>query len=297
MSRSFAFLVNRTSGSGTGPGAAIPVARLLREAGATVEVSYSPGPRATLEAIGHAADRGYVVVSVGGDGMLSSIAGEVSRLRGTLGIIPSGRGNDFARMVGLDRAPEAIARTLLEAEPTPTDLIKATLPGGAARCVAGSVYAGVDAQTADLVNQIHWLPRRLQYPAAAVTSLARFVPSSFSLVIDGTEHTVTAACVVVANSGYYGSGMRIAPSASIDDGELDVVIIGASGRLDMLRAFPQVYDGSHVGLDQVQVLRGRSITVAARPAVALGGDGEPLGMLGPDPLRVDVAAGALRLLR
>lgn len=297
MSRSFSFLVNRSSGSGTGPGAAIPVAGLLREAGATVEVSYSPGPRATLEAIGHAADRGYVVVSVGGDGMLSSIAGEVSRLGGTLGIIPSGRGNDFARMIGLDPAPEAIARTLLEAEPVATDLIKATLPGGAARTVAGSVYAGVDAQTADLVNQIRWLPRRLQYPAAAVTSLARFVPSSFSMVIDGTEHTVTAACVVVANSGYYGSGMRIAPSASIDDGELDVVIIGASGRLDMLRAFPKVYDGSHVGLDQVQALRGKSITVAARPAVALGGDGEPLGMLGSDALRVEVDAGALRLLR
>lgn len=297
MSRSFALLVNRSSGGGSGPGTVIPVARLLREAGADVEVSYSPGPRATLETIGHAVERGSVVVSVGGDGMLSSVAGEVSRLGGTLGILPSGRGNDFARMIGLNHDPVAVARILLEAEPVPTDLISAILPGGDRRTIAGSVYAGVDAQTADLVNQIRWLPRRLQYPAAAVTSLARFIPSSFSLSIDGVERTVTAACVVVANSGYYGSGMKIAPSASIDDGELDVVIIKAAGRADMLRAFPKVYDGSHVGLEQVQVVRGKSISISAAPAAALGGDGEPLGMLGAEALQVDVTPGALRLLR
>lgn len=297
MSRSFAVLVNRDSGGGSGPGAVIPVARLLREAGADVEVSYSPGPRATLEVIGAAVERDAVVVSVGGDGMLSSIAGEVARLGGTLGILPAGRGNDFARMAGLDHDPAAIARTLLDAEPVRTDLIHAGLPDGAARTIAGSVYAGVDAETADLVNRVRWLPRVLQYPAAAVISLARFVPSSFSVTVDGREHRFEAACVVVANSGYYGSGMNIAPSAVIDDGVLEVVVIGASGRLDMIRAFPKVYDGSHIGLDQVHVLRGQAITLSAWPAAPLGGDGEPLGRLGRDPLRVAVAAGALRLLR
>ncbi|WP_417221311.1 diacylglycerol/lipid kinase family protein [Arthrobacter sp.] len=297
MNRAYSFLVNRSSGGGSGVGAVIPVARLLREAGATVEVSYSPGPRATLEAIGAAVERGAVVVSVGGDGMLSSIAGEVSRLGGTLGILPAGRGNDFARMIGLGHDPEAIARTLLEAEPVATDLISATLPDGARRCVAGSVYAGVDAQTADLVNRLRWLPRKLQYPAAAVTSLARFVPSSFAVTVDGSEHRFEAACVVVANSGYYGSGMHIAPSAAVDDGELEVVVITATGRLDMIRAFPKVYDGSHIGLDQVRVLHGKSISISARPTVSLGGDGEPLGMLGVGPLRIEVDPGALRLLR
>lgn len=297
MNRSFAFLVNRTSGSGTGPGAAIPVARLLRDAGATVEVSYSPGPRATLELINHAVANGRVVVSVGGDGMLSSIAGEVARLGGTLGILPSGRGNDFARMIALARDPEAVARTLLDGEPLPTDLLTATLADGSIRMVAGSVYAGVDAQTADLVNRVHWLPRVLQYPATALHSLATFRPSTFSVTIDGVGRSFVAACVVVANSGYYGSGMRIAPSASIDDGELDVVVIGAAGRLDMIRSFPKVYEGGHIGLGNVHAFRGRSASVSSRPAVALGGDGEPLGVLGAEPIRVDVKPGALQLLR
>ena len=64
--RSFSFLVNPASGGGAAPDAVVPVARLLREAGATVDVTYSPGPRATDDLVRAAVARGDVVVSVGG---------------------------------------------------------------------------------------------------------------------------------------------------------------------------------------------------------------------------------------
>ena len=66
--RSFSFLVNPLSGGGAAPGAVVPVARLLRDAGATVDVTYSPGPLATLDLVRTAVARGDVVVAVGGDG-------------------------------------------------------------------------------------------------------------------------------------------------------------------------------------------------------------------------------------
>ena len=66
--------------------------------------------------------------------------------------------------------------------------------------VAGSVYAGVDARAAEIVDRAHWLPRKLQYPFAAVRALATFTPATYSLVLDGTPHRVRAATVVVANS-------------------------------------------------------------------------------------------------
>src|SRR3546814_6047330 len=71
--------------------AVVPVSRILRDAGAVVDVTYSPGPKATLDLVAGAVERGDVVVSVGGDGMLSSIAGEVARLGGILAIVPAGR--------------------------------------------------------------------------------------------------------------------------------------------------------------------------------------------------------------
>ncbi|HEY9562991.1 MAG TPA: diacylglycerol kinase family protein [Nocardioides sp.] len=295
--RSFAFLVNPTSGGGAAPAAVVPVARILRDAGAVVDVTYSPGPKATLDLVAGAVERGDVVVSVGGDGMLSSIAGEVARLGGILAIVPAGRGNDFARMLGLPESPEEIASVLLEAAPTPTDLLEARLADGSNRVVAGSVYAGVDAQTAALVNRLHWLPKKLQYPAATVKSLATFRPTTYTVSIDGLTRTFLGATVVVANSGYYGKGMHIAPEASVDDGELDVIVIEAAGRLGMIRAFPKVYDGRHVELEQVHVFRGRSVTVAGSPRVAMGGDGEPMATLGAEPVRIDVRPGAVRILR
>ena len=88
--RSFTFLVNPSSGGGAAPEAVVPVARLLREAGSTVDVTYSPGPRAMGDLVAAAIARGDVVVSVGGDGMLSSLAGSVSQGGGTLALLPAG---------------------------------------------------------------------------------------------------------------------------------------------------------------------------------------------------------------
>lgn len=297
MNRSFSLLVNPSAGGGAAPGAVVPVARILRDAGAVVDVTYSPGPQATLDLVSSALGRGDVVVSVGGDGMLSSIAGEVARLGGTLGMVPAGRGNDFARMLGLPTEAPDVARVLLEADPTPTDLIRATLPDGTLRVVAGSVYAGVDAEIAGLVNRIKWLPKKLHYPAATVRVLAGFTSATYAVTIDGTTRSFVGATVVVANSGYYGAGMLIAPPASVDDGALDVVVIEAAGRLDMIRSFPKVYDGNHVELEQVHLFRGRSVSISVDPAVALGGDGEPLGRVGEVPVQVDVLPSAINLLR
>ncbi|MDP2772382.1 MAG: acylglycerol kinase family protein, partial [Nocardioides sp.] len=105
MTRSFSFLVNPASGGGAAPEAVVPVAQQLRSAGATVDVTYSPGPKAMDALVEAAVARGDIVVSVGGDGMLSSLAGAVSRRGGTLGLLPAGRGNDFARMLGIPDDP------------------------------------------------------------------------------------------------------------------------------------------------------------------------------------------------
>ena len=128
--RAFAFLVNPTSGGGAAPGVVVPVARLLRDAGARVEVSYSPGPGAVRTLVDAAVARGDVVVSVGGDGMLSSVAGEVARAGGVLGVLPAGRGNDFARMLGVPGTPEAQAALLFSGRTRPVDLLTWGGPGG-----------------------------------------------------------------------------------------------------------------------------------------------------------------------
>ena len=299
--RAFTFLVNPASGGGAAPAAVVPVARALREAGASVDVTYSPGPLAMGALVTAAIERGDVVVSVGGDGMLSSLAGLVSALGGTLGVVPAGRGNDFARMLDIPSAPDEVAALLLDGEVRKVDLISLALPGAPRRLVAGSVYAGVDARASELVDRAHRLPRKAQYPYAALRALASYAPGRYLVSVDGIEREYAAATVVVANSAYYGSGMKIAPVAAVSDGLLDVVVIEAASRLALMRSLPKVYDGAHVDLPQVTVLTGRRVELradAARP-VPVGGDGEPLGQLPPlagQPAVVEVRPGALSVI-
>ncbi len=299
--RSFTFLVNPASGGGAAPEAVVPVARLLRDAGAVVDVTYSPGPRAMGDLLTGALGRGDVIVSVGGDGMLSSLAGPVAAAGGTLAVLPAGRGNDFARMLGLPEDPAGVAALMLDGEVRQVDLLAWSNPGAPTRMVAGSVYCGVDARASEIVDTAHRLPRKLQYPYAAVRSLATYQPGRYRVSVDGVEREYTAATVVIANSAYYGKGMKIAPAAVIDDGRLDVVVIEAASKIDLLRSLPSVYDGSHVDRAEVTVLTGTRVEVRgrARNPIPVGGDGEPLGALPgltETPAVVEVQPGALSII-
>ena len=304
MSRSFTFLVNPSSGGGAAAKVVVPLARRLREAGAEVEVSYTSSPAVVPDLVKVAVAAGRVIVSVGGDGMVSSVAGPVVDAGGELAVIPAGRGNDFARMLEVPTDETGQVALLLDGTPTPVDLLSVAMPGRPTTLVAGSVYAGVDARAAEIVDRSHWLPNRLQYPVASVRALGTYRPAALTIEVDGVRSEHRAANVVVANSRFYGKGMDIAPDAAVDDGVLDVVVIEAAGRLDLIRSLPKVYDGAHVELAAVKVLRGTRVTVAGRydgsgAPVPVGADGESLGELpaAGEPLTVEIRPGAVRILR
>jgi diacylglycerol kinase (ATP) len=120
----YTLLVNPVCGSGAGAAAAETVARTLRDARHDVTVTRTPGVAGTHELVDSAVARGDVLVLVGGDGTLSSVAGQVAARGGTLGIVPAGRGNDFARMLGLPTAPAAAAEVLLSGSPKTVDLLR-----------------------------------------------------------------------------------------------------------------------------------------------------------------------------
>ena len=169
--------------------------------------------------------------------------------------------------------------------------------------VAGSVYAGVDARAAEIVDRATWLPRKLQYPYAALRALATYQPGRYRrLGRRRSSASYDAATVVVANSAYYGKGMQIAPAASVEDGVLDVVVIEAASRLALMRSLPKVYDGAHVAPARGhRALRqaGRAPRHAPAPPIPVGGDGEPLGplpALDAAPAVVEVVPGALAVI-
>jgi diacylglycerol kinase (ATP) len=292
VERRFTAVVNPTAGRGAAPERLVPVARRLREAGAAVTVEHSRDLDHAHELATTAVGRGEMVIAVGGDGLMRALAQAVVDGDGLLGLVPAGRGNDLARQLGLPRDPSGIAEIMITRKQRRIDVIEVESETER-RLVVGSVYAGIDAAANTIVNRSPRIPARLVYPYAALRALARWRPVRYQIDIDGEERSILGYTVVVANSGFYGGGLHIAPDARIDDGLLDVVIVADCPRRVMAAALREVYSGTHVRRPEVTVLRGSEVRVAAEPAILAFGDGDSIGVL---PLTARIRPQALSVL-
>ncbi|WP_211841561.1 diacylglycerol/lipid kinase family protein [Rudaeicoccus suwonensis] len=283
----FHVIVNPMAGGGRAVRAAREVVADLCDMGATVRTTFSPSIDAADGIVETTAERGEQAVVVGGDGFVSSLAGSFAARRLAFAIVPSGRGNDFARQLAIPANVHDAARLAFSGVPTPVDAIDA---GGT--IVVGSVYAGVDSLVSSIVNSSTRLPPALQYQLASMRGLLGFAPRNYVVTVDSETYEYEGFTAIAANSGYYGKGMHIAPEASVHDGLLDVVMIGAGSRMKFIRSFPQVYKGTHLQNPEIRSARGRSVRIEAVGVEAYA-DGEPLGDL---PMSATVLPGALTVL-
>ncbi|OSP42333.1 hypothetical protein B7767_16065 [Streptomyces sp. 13-12-16] len=234
-----------------------------------------------------------MVLAVGGDGIAGGVGGALSGTGATLGLVPAGRGNDFARALGLPRDPADLARVLLHAEPRQVDTVEVTSAVHDRTVVLGGVYAGVDALANRHANRSRLLRGSASYYAGGLRAVTTWRPARYRVTVDGEEHPHTGYTVVTANSGYYGSGRVIAPGARVDDGLLDVVMIRQAPRRLFFALMNELRTGTHVRRPQVRILRGEEIRIEADREIPYGTDGEVDAVL---PVTVRVLPGALRVL-
>ncbi|MFF8446801.1 diacylglycerol/lipid kinase family protein [Streptomyces leeuwenhoekii] len=291
--RQFTAVVNPTAGGSAGAAALLRVARLLREAGAELETEYSRSLAHAGELARRAGERGRAVLAVGGDGIAGRIGGALSGTGTPLGLVPAGRGNDFARALGLPADPAALARVLLGHEPRPVDTIEVESAVHDRTVVLGSVYAGVDALANRHANGARLLRGTASYYAGALRAVTTWRAARYRVTVDGRVYEHRGYTVVAANSGYYGSGRLVAPDARVDDGLLEVVMITEAPRLLFFALMNELKSGSHVRRPQVRVVRGSEIRVEADREVPYGADGEVEAVL---PVTARVLPGALRVL-
>ncbi|MEU0289373.1 YegS/Rv2252/BmrU family lipid kinase [Streptomyces sp. NPDC006147] len=291
--RQFTAVVNPTAGAAGSAAALLALARHLREAGAELVTEYSRSLAHARELALAAGREGRVVLAVGGDGMAGGVGGALSGTGATLGLVPAGRGNDFARALGLPGDPEALAHVLLHAEPRPVDTVEVRSAVHDRTVVLGSVYAGVDALANRHANRSRLLRGSASYYAGGLRAVTTWRPARYRVTVDGEEHAHTGYTVVAANSGAYGSGRLIAPDARVDDGLLDVVMIREAPRWLFFTLMNELRTGAHVHRPQVRILRGREIRIEADRAVPYGTDGEVDAVL---PVTAKVLPGALNVL-
>ncbi|MEW2249235.1 diacylglycerol kinase family protein [Streptomyces sp. NPDC006975] len=291
--RQFTAVVNPTAGGSTAAAALLRVAHELRAAGAGLDTEYSRSLAHAQDIARRAGEAGRVVLAVGGDGIAGGIGGALSGTGTVLGLVPAGRGNDFARALGLPAEPEALARLLLEGEPREVDTIEVESAVHHRTVVLGSVYAGVDALANRHANHSRLLRGSASYYAGGLRAVAGWRAANYRVTVDGKEHTHRGYTVVAANSPYYGSGRMIAPGARVDDGLLDVVLIEDAPRRLFFALMNELATGDHVARPQVRILRGREIRIEADRPVPYGADGEVDAVL---PVTARVLPGALTML-
>ncbi|MGW1727544.1 diacylglycerol/lipid kinase family protein [Streptomyces sp. NPDC002306] len=291
--RQFTAVVNPTAGDSAGAAALLQVARLLREAGAGLDTEYSRSLVHAQELARRAGEQGRVVLAVGGDGMAGSIGGALSGTDAVVGLVPAGRGNDFARALQLPTDAAGLARVLLDGEPRRVDTIEVESAVHPRTVVLGSVYAGVDALANRHANHARLLRGAASYYAGGLRAVAGWRPATYRVTVDGEEHPHRGYTVVAANSAYYGSGRIVAPGARVDDGLLDIVMIREAPRRLFFTLMNELKTGAHVERPEVVVLRGREIHIEADRPVPYGADGEVDAVL---PVTVRVRPGDLAML-
>ena len=228
----------------------------------------------------NAIEAGEVPVVISGDGLLGAVGGAMAGSETPLGIVPGGRGNDLARVLGIPEDPEQAVAILAAGISRRIDVGEAN-----GMRFLGIVSVGFDSEANRRANETRILRGSLVYAYAALRTLLGWRAARFTVRVDDERLRFSGYSVSVANNKAFGGGMFIAPDAELDDGEFDIVAVGEVGKLRFVSNLPKVFKGTHVDEDEVRVFRARHLELTASRPFPVYADGEHLTDL-PASLRV-----------
>jgi len=283
-------VANPTAGRGKGGRLVGKVDRMLHEAGIAHEFRVSGSAEELTAQVRAAAEEGAPTVAVlGGDGSVGLAANGILETGTTLAVLPSGTGDDFAHSLGVGSLGAAV-RALVDPNVVPIDVVRVAT-GTERRVYVNVAGAGFDSEVNEAANAMRLdVGATATYVASVVKTLSRFTPAGFRIELDDAVVEGPHMLVVVANAVRYGGGMRVAPTASVVDGALDVLLLRALGTGAFLRAFPKVFRGTHIRHPAVTMATARRVSIEADRRVQVFADGERVG---PLPATFEVVPAAL----
>ena len=282
-------IVNPNAGGGRTAGALPAVEDALGRLGIRHRVVRTRSIDHAIELGRSAAEAGEVAVSFGGDGLAGAVAHALRGGTGVLGVLPGGRGNDFARKLGIPLDPVEAASVLVDGGERTVDVGEVD-----GRTFLGIASYGFDSDCQDLANATKVVKGELVYVYSALRTLATWTPVRFMLAADGgEERSFTGYAVAASNSGRFGGGMQLVPDADLEDGLIDVVLTKDDTKLRYLRGIPQVFKGTHLQNENMELFRARELRVDSERPFRIYADGDPIG---ETPATIRAVPKALRVL-
>jgi len=243
-----------------------------------------------------------IIAALGGDGTVNEVANGLMAVepgeRPALATLPVGTGNDVALTYGLAHFESAID-ALAKGSTRTLDVIRVQLMRDgesvtrhALLFVAAGFAAEVIRKTGPRVKRI--FGRRFSYSVGLFRALASFRAPEFSVKWDGGERSGRMFQVCAGNTEFAAGGvMRISPGARPDDGLLNISLVGALGRLQIVRRFPSILSGRYVEDERVDYFTGKRLEIDAVPPAELQADGD---IIGTTPATIELLPGALQLV-
>jgi len=234
------------------------------------------------------------VCAMGGDGTLFEVLnGMLNRSeneRIPISIIPNGTGNSFMKTVGIEDVVDAIGK-ISKNEPKNLDMM---------RVVCGeNIYYSLNLIGWGMATDISVLAEKLRlfggqrYNIASVFEIIKNKRIDSKLIVDGEERDGAFSFIIACNTKYVGKGMKMAPKAKIDDGEIDLIIVKKTSSFTLFSVFPKLFDGSHIDHDACEYVHCKSFSIQPREHSSLNIDGE---IIGSTPVSVNIVKNGVELI-
>ena len=280
-------LVNPSAGGGRVRRLMPELERELRAHGLEYRMATTTSLEHGCEQARRAAEAGEVPVVMSGDGLIGQIGGALAGGEMPMGVIPGGRGNDLARVLGI---PTDISGAVELLAAGPTRRIDVGEVNG--KRFLGIASCGFDSEANRIANESRF-GGSLVYALAALRALIAWKPATFTLELEHGTERMTGYTVAAANSKSYGGGMIAAPNAELDDGLLDVGVTGNVSKLRFVRGLSQIFEGEHLETLEVRVWRASAVRIDADRPFTVYADGDPIAEL---PATVRVVPQALSII-
>jgi len=296
-------IVNPVAGRGASMRHLPAIRRRLNRLGVVYDVARTEGPGHATDQARRAAEEGFdVVVAAGGDGTCNEVLNGLMQLRHEvrplMGVLPVGRGNDFAYGVGVPSELDGACRMLAEGTRRRIDVghvVGGDFPEG--RYFGNGVGIGFDAVAGFVAMNVKLLRGFAAYTLAALaTNFVYFRPPVLRIETEGGTIEQLCLLVSVMNGRRIGGGFLTAPSGQPDDGLLDLCITRKVSRMKVFALIPAFMRGTQARSAAVTTGRSRRVVVTAvEGGIPAHADGETLCTEG-DRLAIEVRPAQLDVL-
>lgn len=270
------------------------------------DFKFTTAPMEATKITREAINKGYeFIISVGGDGTLNEVVngffseGRVISEKALLGVISTGTGSDFIKTIGFPKNLEDIETRFKKLQTRKSDIgvvrFFSHTGNEVSRYFINIADFGIGGETVDRVNRTtKAFGGFASFLWGTITTLFRYKNKPVKIKIDNREiieQKIFAG--VVANGRFFGGGMMIAPSAQLDDGLFDIVIVGDITKSQIIKYGGKIYTGGHINMPGVKVFRGRVVEAESSERVLLDIDGEQPGVL---PARFEIIPSAINVV-